>query len=95
MHGSLDGLQLASGEIVSWTAFTKAVREINKITKNNILLSLAACFGGYIMGTIIPSEPIPFFGFIGCWDEVHEGELIANFYNFFERIWGSGNLQAI
>jgi hypothetical protein len=95
MHGSPEGLQLASGEIVSWASFTDAIREINRITKNNVLLSLATCYGAYILRTILASKAIPFFGFIGCWDQVYVPEVMANFQGYFEEMFLFSDIKAI
>jgi hypothetical protein len=95
MHGSQEGLVANSGEIIFWQSFTEKMREINIITRNNIFISFATCFSAYIAGNILPSQPSPFFGFIGSWDEIPQGDILANFQIFFEFIFSSKDLGAI
>jgi hypothetical protein len=47
MHGGDDGLQLASGEFITWAQLSPHVVNLNISTNNNLFISVAACFGFY------------------------------------------------
>lgn len=44
-HGSKDGLQLMSGEEVTWSLLAEIVRPLHLSTRKNLVLGLSSCFG--------------------------------------------------
>jgi len=95
IHGSTSGLVLNSGELFSWSEVACKLRELNIVTKNNILVSLATCYGAYIYGSILPSKPSPFYGFIGPWEKVTENDILNSFTKFFEFIKETDDFEQI
>ncbi|HYV94655.1 MAG TPA: hypothetical protein VE978_22970 [Chitinophagales bacterium] len=88
MHGSKnrDGLILKSSELISWLELTNRFREINLLTGNNLLISLATCFGAYIYREIKCTDATPVWGFIGAWEEVSSGDIEISYQSFFESL---------
>lgn len=94
MHGSENGLKLKSGERVTWQEVAHRCQELNIIIKNNLILSLATCFGAYVFKAIVPTEPAPFWGFVGSWEEIYPDDIMVSFYAFFECLL-SGEISNI
>ncbi len=55
-HGSsnLDGLILADGSLIKWKELDDIFRDINIITKNNLFISMANCYGRYLFNGADP-----------------------------------------
>lgn len=84
IHGSVEGFELDTGERIVWQLLKEPLREISKITGNNLFISLATCFGAYLLKIYKPWETCPFFGYIGPLREVKNHELKASYSVFFE-----------
>ncbi|WP_207512030.1 hypothetical protein [Longitalea luteola] len=95
VHGSREGLVLNSNEAVSWKEIADLLRDINIKTRNNTIVSLATCYGGFIYESILPSLPAPFFAIIGPWNPVTSDEIMASFTRFFEFLFATENLNDI
>jgi hypothetical protein len=86
IHGSKDGLVLQSKELITWDELTKSLREINVLLRNNLFLSMATCYSGYIIGSILPGQPAPFFACIATWEELSGDDIMTSFQSFFDYI---------
>ena len=88
-HGNATGLEVGKDNtrgIVKWEELTNAFRKINIATKNNLMLSVASCYGSNIYKGIRISERAPFFGFVAPVEEVTFGEIAEGYNAFFDRI---------
>ena len=86
IHGSTTGLQLNSGEDISWFQLHSYFVKINIKCKNNLWISLATCYGAYIFRIIRPTDRAPFFGYIGSWDVLYSNEIEAGFGDYFNTL---------
>lgn len=84
IHGSVEGFELDTGERIAWELLKEPLREINKTTGNNLFISLATCFGAYLLKIYKPWETCPFVGYISPLREVKNHELEASYSVFFE-----------
>lgn len=91
-HGSEEGIQLNSGEFVKWKDIEYLLREINILTRNNLLLVVAACFGAHGIHIAEVLEPTPFFGIIGPNVEVSFGECATGYQKFYQSLLTDLNL---
>lgn len=89
MHGSKNGLQLTSYERITWEELQPILIELNVLCKNNLFLTMATCYGGYIYNVISPKLQAPFWGFVGPMDKVDEDEVLADFTNYFFELLNS------
>ncbi|MFP9117703.1 hypothetical protein ACLI08_07940 [Flavobacterium sp. RNTU_13] len=90
IHGSKDqnGLVLKSGELVTWEDLSDELRLINTTIGNNLFVTLAVCYGAFLMRMIKLSEPSPFWGILGSFDEINLSDILIRyneFYNDFLR----------
>jgi hypothetical protein len=64
IHGDSDrqGLVMASGEFLPWARIASALRELNIVVRNSIVLVLGVCSGAFILTAAAnsPFEPAPF-----------------------------------
>lgn len=88
MHGSKrkGGLILKSREQISWQELSKFTRDINITTKNNLIISLATCYGSNFINSIDINEVAPFSCCISTLEEITAEEVEVNFMSFFETI---------
>ena len=88
-HGNATGLEVGKDNtrcLVKWEDLTAEFRKINLATKNNLMLSVATCYGCNIYKGIRISDRAPFFGFIAPLEEVSSGEIAEGYNAFFDRI---------
>lgn len=85
-HGGIDGISLASGEYVRYKEFIDIIRKININTKNNLFISVGACWGGRIQFVTDIRKPCPFRGFIGPMDKIYDDDLVISFSAFFAEL---------
>jgi len=84
-HGDKDlGLQIAvTGENISWSSLLIMPQKINKNTKNNLGVVMAACFGLNAIKPLQILQPCPFYFLIGADEPVEAGyidEVMKLFY---------------
>ncbi len=85
-HGFKEGILLNSNEKVHWNEILPFISEINRVSKNNLFISVASCFGGYIQFVIDIKKPCPFRGFIGPMSEIFSEDLSVSFTEFFDKL---------
>lgn len=96
VHGSPQGFGLSNGESVEWNDIKEPIRQINIDCNNNLFISLATCFGGYLLGTYSYSDPCPFYGYIGPVTFIWNKDAEVSFSEFFETLLRTNDMnQAI
>ena len=93
MHGSVDGLTLLK-ERISWAEIEPYFSEINLKVKNNLLITLAVCYGSHTIDFYkLNTKRAPFFGFIAPKGEINAkviDDTLKKFYqNFFDIMHAS------
>jgi ATP-dependent Lon protease len=85
MHGNeaKTGLVFKNGEIVTWEELYNSLVTINFAVENNLFLTLAVCYGLYIMQIIQLDKPAPFWGFIGSYEEITVSDLSIRYNEFY------------
>jgi hypothetical protein len=93
MHGSENGVQLTSGEFVSWNELATPLRTINIATGNNLLVTMMACKGLYLEQAIIDSpERSAFWGIIGMEEDYSAFDFTSDFAVFYNEIATTSSL---
>lgn len=95
IHGSADktGLVLKSNELITWEELATDLRELNIIIENNLFITMAVCFGAFIMNLIKVNESAPFWGVIGSFEEIYEYDLIIRYNEFYTEFLESFDLN--
>ena len=76
-HGTREaGLAISdSGERIAWGELGAVLAEINRATRNNLGVVLAACFGAYALDAIDIEAPSPFAVLLGPQAQVSAGDV--------------------
>ncbi|MFY0627004.1 MAG: hypothetical protein JXR07_11950 [Reichenbachiella sp.] len=91
-HGSLEGIQLCSGETVLWKELFKMTRKINVAIKNSLILQLALCEGGSLIGKFEPDERAPFMAVIATFKKLDQREILKAYQKFYESLFNKMGL---
>lgn len=84
-HGCEEGIELASGELVTWKLFFGLIRPINVKLINLLLVCMSMCYGGALITHIEPEKRAPYLAFIGTGREIKGGVLLDGFTAFYEN----------
>lgn len=91
-HGSHDGIQLKNGEKIVWEDLEMNFKEINGLSKNYLVVTMASCFGGHFSLSLLnnirfeENSRAPFYALIGPENPISYGELEDGFSSFFDSI---------
>jgi hypothetical protein len=86
MHGNEHGIEVRSGEFVSWIEFKGSLTDINISCKLNLFITLAVCKGSYLMQLIKPSDPAPFWGIVGSFETIENYDLLVRYSEFYDSL---------
>jgi len=93
-HGSSAGIQVSSGECLTWTEFKAELTAINEISKLNLLVILAACDGANLLHIIQPVDRAPVRALIGPSRIVSAGEIERASLAFYRTLFDAGEVRA-
>jgi len=85
-HGDKIGLYAANGDLIQWERLKIALLLINKRCKNNLFISVAACYGAHLIKIIRPWEPCPLNSYIGPEKEESPFDLEVSYTEFFRTL---------
>ncbi len=86
-HGSETGISIGDHhEDVSWKFVCAALRPINIVSNNQLLVVSNCCFGIFASHFVSLTEPAPFLGFIGPVDIIRVGEFEHSIPAFYQSI---------
>lgn len=86
-HGCKEGLGTACGDLVKWDEIREILIEINRSTKLNLMIVIAACNGAHLIKVSNKLDAAPFWAMIGPNVEVTAGQLQNNFGQFYESFF--------
>ncbi len=84
IHGNENGLGLSSNEFIKWEKVIDLLREINVLTKNNLIISLAVCYGAYLHAELDVLNKAPYVGIFAPLTDINQGYISESFSKFFE-----------
>lgn len=87
-HGSPRGIQVSSGECLTWLEFKDELTAINEISRLNLLVILAACDGAHLLSIIQPPDRAPVRALIGPNRGVSAGEIERASLVFYRTLFG-------
>lgn len=92
IHGNKKGLVLSNGDLIGWDVLADNSRNLNKSTKNNLLIILAVCMGFQSIVEISPALLTPYYALVGPVDEVYEKDIERLFPDFYLNLFENNNL---
>lgn len=91
MHGEENqrGVVLNSGELMTWLELGDRLRNINIATHNNLMVTMATCYGGWLLQTISPLLQAPMYFMLGSMNKEGENEndLLEAYTVFYETLF--------
>lgn len=85
IHGSELGLTLKNGDLIPYPILAMQLSILNRGCKNNLFFTMAVCHGAMISFNIQLSEPAPFLGFIGAYNEVSDYDILLKYTEFYQE----------
>jgi hypothetical protein len=98
VHGTSDrrGIILNSGDTISWRNLCDKLRELNELSKGNLIVVMAACYGTHIQKGINPFNRSPFWGVMSPLNTVTPDAILESLGEFYRNIFeGSTGLKDI
>lgn len=94
-HGDKErGLEISTtGEMVHWDSLLPSLQAINKASRNNLGVVLAACFGLYAIKPLNIEEPCPFYFLIGPDEPVSAGDIDDMMKHFYLELGRTNSLD--
>ncbi|MCI0993444.1 hypothetical protein [Pseudomonas corrugata] len=88
MHGFEDksGLSFPDGTSLGWDDLALALTKLNKAIEFNLVVCVAACFGGNFINAVRPDDPSPCFALIGPSDFTDGAELLGSFRSLYRTL---------
>ena len=95
MHGDPTiGIGLGDGgETAAWPELRAYFQRINVLTKNNLGVVMAACFGLYAIKQVSIEEPAPFHFLIGSQEVVYDDVIDAQIKEFYRTMFRTSLLE--
>ncbi|TCD46822.1 hypothetical protein [Chlorobium sp. N1] len=95
-HGLDDttGISLANGDSLSWAELKPYLTAINIATQCNLLVVMAACYGGHMVQIIQPVERAPCLAMLSPTKEIYFDEILKPLTTFYRELFNSLDLNA-
>lgn len=91
-HGSIKLIQIGENVFIYWYELQQYLININKATGNNLIITMAACFGIHLIETVDANECAPFSILIGPDNSIDERLLLKCFMEFYTRFFHNSKL---
>ena len=87
-HGFSDGIQLSSGEIITWEQLANLLRPINQALNNSLVLCLSACEGysGIRMAMTEEDEIFPYYAIVANGEKPLWSDTAVAYSTFYHLI---------
>ena len=87
-HGleNLCGLEFPDGSKLDWLDLAGPLGKLNEVSGFNMIICLAACFGGHFLEGLKPDQPSPCFALIGPTHATHGPELLGSFRGLYREL---------
>jgi hypothetical protein len=85
-HGFDQGMELADGALVEWSAITPRLASINEACRMNLIVVAMACQGWNLMYSLMPSERAPLNMLIAPPENMTGGEILEATRRFYDGL---------
>jgi len=92
-HGNAKGLGLASGEFITWAELREPLTRINRATRLNLVVTLAACSGAEMRQVLHLIDQAPFLYVSGPSTTREAGQLLMDFGAFYQEVLSSLDMR--
>jgi hypothetical protein len=85
-HGSREKIYIGESGSFIWSDFLELLRAVNVATRNNLLVTMAACKSAWLSLSVAPDRPCPFCLLIAPIEDVSIGEVEDGFQDFYRTL---------
>jgi hypothetical protein len=85
-HGNLRGIQLTTGELVTWEELAEMLGPLHHYSGSNYLLCLSACEGLSSIQVALANPDIPLFGVVGTSRVVDWSDNVIGYATFYHLL---------
>lgn len=93
-HGNSRGLGASATEFLPWSALVPSLTELNRLSKMNLLVTMAACHGLHLVQTLMPGDESPAWAILGPYEQVLPSDIRRCFQAFYRTLVTNQNLNA-
>lgn len=95
VHGSngRNGLVLTSGDLISWEELYADLVRINMAIKNGLFITMAVCYGDYLLSAVKIKCPAAFRGMIGSFETIQVVDLAIRYEEFYTELFESFDIN--
>lgn len=91
-HGSESmGLEFANGSCIAWDDLAETLNVLNVATSFNLLIILAACYGGQLLGEITAIRPAPCWCVVAPTRTVDPADVLRGFRTYYATLLKTGD----
>jgi hypothetical protein len=92
-HAHESGLGASRTEVLPWSAITAPLTELNRLSRMNLLVTMAACHGLNLVRTLHPGDEAPLWGVLGPDNQVMPSDIRNGFRAFYRTLITSLDLK--
>jgi hypothetical protein len=85
-HGTPDGIELTSGDLLSWSSLAQIFRYVNELVGGRLLLGMSTCHGLHGLKMVSHRADLPFGLLVGPRDEVLWTDAHVAFLAFYHLV---------
>ena len=95
-HGDTNGVQLSSGERITWEELAELLAPVNTALNSRLVISMSCCEGysGIRMAMKTDDSPLPFYALIGSSQKPVWSETAIAFAVFYHRLAKGAHIKA-
>lgn len=91
-HGSESyGIEFANGSCMAWDDLAETLNVLNVATSFNLLIVLAACYGGHLMGEMTAIRPAPCWGVVAPTKTIDPSDILRGFRTYYKTLLETGD----
>ena len=92
-HGCKEKIYIGDSESLPWSDFLELLRAVNIATRNNLLVTMAACKSAWLVLSIVLDRPCPFCLLIAPIEDVSVGEVEDGFRDFYRTLLANNDMN--
>lgn len=85
-HGNEEGISLPNNSTIKWESLSDYFRQINRLSRMNLILILGSCHGAYGLKMVEFGEPAPFLCMFGPKAKINSYILQCFYRDFFTKL---------
>lgn len=93
-HATVDGIGINNAEFIPWGSLKEPLTELNRLSRMNLLVTLAACHGFNLVKALRPGDESPVWALFGPIEQVLPSDIRQGFQSFYRSLLEEPDLNA-